>query len=267
MKVYPEHLYEPVRVKVATDYVKAEMRKMLAGVRGGEVWKAIDKDIDSWWSENDEVKVRNFWNGVHGIGMGFKLKIGLIQMLTAENVEWRLEPDLRLDERVMSGGGYPYIHEQLAKGPMSAEKVRRFFSRKENRELKEKWKEEFIRHGNSSEPRDKLPIMGIEEDTGIMVHDGNRRMILGVLENRESLAAYVGRYKTEEKGAKNFWLPSSWLMELVLEGELANNFEETAKLLKNLIKLSESGEYELRERVLIGGSEFRKRLREELGWE
>jgi hypothetical protein len=53
-------------------------------------------------------------------------------------------------------------------------------------------------------------------------------------------------------------------MDLVQNGELGGAYDETLNILRKLIALSKSGEYELRERVLVGKNEFRMRLKKDL---
>ena len=79
---YPTHIYDPIRVEVANAYIKREMRKYLPSVRTRDVWKNIDRDIDQWFENNQNIaKIRDYWNGFHGIAMGFKLKNGLTIIL------------------------------------------------------------------------------------------------------------------------------------------------------------------------------------------
>ena len=122
-QVYPKHIYEPIRIKIATDYVKGELRKYLPGLRDNNLWEKIDSDIDKWF---EKMGPRDFWNGFHGIAMGFKLKHHLTHVLTAENIKWKYEKKLPLNEHLASGAGFGYISDQLAK-KATARKVKRYF--------------------------------------------------------------------------------------------------------------------------------------------
>ncbi|MFV1916941.1 MAG: hypothetical protein ACC618_00415 [Patescibacteria group bacterium] len=268
-QVYPKHIYEPIRIQIATDYMKQELRKLLPEVRGKEIWKKIDRSLDDWFGENLSVGgARNFWNGFWGIAMGFKLKITFIQVLTAENIFWRFDENLPLDNKLASGGPLKCISEELSEKRPKASRLREFFEK--NQKLANKWRSEFRKQGESSKSREYFPIIAMEEvdndEEIISIHDGNRKMILSVLEDKTTIPAYVGKYTTEEKTPKNFWLPTSFLMELVQDGEYANGYEEILALLKKLIKLSKSVEYELRERVLVGKNKFRMKLKKDFGW-
>lgn len=263
-RIYPEHIYEPIRIRIADDYMKQALRKMLPDLRGTELWQKIDNDVDSWF---ETMGPRDFWNGFWGIAMGFKLKITFIQVITAENIKWRLEKKLPLNNKLTSGGPLKYISEELSEKRSKASRLQEFFEK--NQKLANKWRNEFKKQGESSQSREHFPIIAMEEvdndEEIISIHDGNRRMTLSVLEGKKTIPAYVGKYMTEEKTPKNFWLPTSFLMELVQEGEYANDYDGTLGLLEKLTKFSKSGEYELRERVLIGKNEFRMRLKKDLG--
>ncbi|MEM2145785.1 MAG: hypothetical protein QW279_10515, partial [Candidatus Jordarchaeaceae archaeon] len=86
-KIYPKHIYEPIRIEIATSYIKHEFRKLLWRIPE-KYFEKIDKDIKSWMNSPELATPRDFWNGFHGIAMGFKLKIGLIYLVTAENIKW-----------------------------------------------------------------------------------------------------------------------------------------------------------------------------------
>lgn len=259
---YPTHIYDPIRVEVANAYIKREMRKYLPSVRTRDVWKNIDRDIDQWFENNQNIaKIRDYWNGFHGIAMGFKLKNGLIQLITAQNVSWVKVDKLPLDGYVATGAGIEYIFQELS-GNQSATDLRIFFEK--HVDLAKFWKTEFEKHAETSEERDNFPIIAIKVKGVALAHDGNRRLILAVLQRKKTIPAYLGHFTDGTEIPKNYWLPTSVYMDIVKSGEIAGAYEETLALLKKMIPLSESGEYELRERVLIGENEFRLKLKRDI---
>ena len=245
---------------------------MLPHVRGVDIWGQIDRELESRFpSGNDLIGVRDFWNGFHGIAMGFKLKNGLTQILTAENVHWKFIDNLPLDDNLAGGGDLKYISEELSDNRPRASKLKEFFEKPENKTLADFWRNEFQKHGQTSEPRDSFPIITMQgKDSGqdiFSIYDGNRRMVLAVLEGKESLPAYVGTWTTSDMTPKNFWLPTSTLMDLVNLGGLVNteeSYQHLVLLLQSFMTLSESGKYELLNRVLVGENEFRKKLKKDL---
>ena len=102
------------------------------------------------------------------------------------------------------------------------------------------------------------------------MHDGNRRLLRAVLEDRSEISAYVGRWIGGEQVPKNYWLSTAFLMKLVKELEwqvLGGNgkvYTRGVRLIEDLVANSESGRYELFDRVLVGKNDFRQRLREDL---
>lgn len=269
---YPQHIHEKIRVEIATVFLKRELRKMLPNVRGIEIWKQIDKDVENWFpQDNQTVGIRDFWNGFHGLAMGFKLKNGFTQVLTAQNIQWKFVEKLPLDNKLASGGPLTYISEELSENRPTASKLREFFNDSKNKKLADFWRQEFQKHGKSSESRDNFSIIALQgEDNGqeiFSIYDGNRRMILAVLEEKETLPAYVGTWTTKEMVPKNFWLPTDFLMDLVDLGKAINteeSYNQTLSFLKTVLPNSESGQYELKERVLVGQNEFRARLKKDL---
>jgi hypothetical protein len=262
--IYPKHISEPIRIKIATSYIKQDLRKRLPNTRGKAIWEAIDNDIGKWFKT---LGPRDFWNGFWGISMGFKLKLSLTQILTAENIVWKLENALPIDNGLISGGGYGYISKKLNK-KLTAREISDFF--KKNPKLANKWRGKFAKHRKASEPRDHFPIItlntvGKDGETNYSMYDGNRRVVLALLEGKETIATYIGSYTTRKLKPTNYWLPTPFLMELVEEGEIISNYNNTLGLLTKLIELSESGKHELKERVLIGNNEFRAKLKKDLG--
>ena len=104
-EVYPKHLYEQIRREIGVDCIRHELRKYLPSIKG-EVWRRIDQDIEGWFDEAPFLyPVRDFWNGVHGIMMGFKLYSHLLNFITGENVTAKKEAEDKLQ--------YISLHDSL----------------------------------------------------------------------------------------------------------------------------------------------------------
>ncbi len=272
-EVYPPHIYDPIRVEIATVFLKRELRKMLPHLKGKEIWDQIDLSVENWFPQDHNlIKTRNFWNGFDGIALGFELKTGFTSVLTAENIHWELKAKLPLDNKLASGGNLKYISEELSENRPRAIGLREFFSRPQNKELANHWTDEFKKHGQSSEPRDHFPIIALQGEDNrqeiYSIYDGNRRMILAILEEKETIPAYIGIWETAEMTPKNFWLPTSYLMNLVDTGKNLNtegSYQQTLLILKSLLPFSQSGQYEIFNRVLVGNNEFRNKLKRDLG--
>lgn len=269
---FPSHLTEPIRIQIATDYLKQDARKMFPALRGKSTWEVIDNDINKWFDQSSTViGVRDFWNRFDGIAMGGKLKVGLLQVVTAENIHWELVENLSLDDQLASGGGYSYIDPSLNRRRLRASELKKFSEEPQHKLIVDQWRKIFVDQANLTESRDEFAIIAVEEaedsEVILSIHDGNRRMAQSVFNGQTSIRAYVGRYTTNEKKPKNFWLPTSFLMEMVKEAELLGTetaYQHSLGLLQEYQSLSESGRHELFERVLIGNHPVRERLKNDL---
>lgn len=270
---YPRHLYETIRIKVADTYFKREFRKYLHSLRDEKAWKIIDEDIDNWFSDTKFSSVngpRDFWDGFFGNATGFKLKNGLLEIITAENISWT-EEMIPLDNTITTGGNMLYIDPRLSEPRLSAQFLRDFFSQANNVNLAKKWLIEFQEHENLSVARDHFPIIVEEQEhndkTILATHDGNRRLIKAILLGHSKISAYVGRYTSSPQKPQNYWLSTSFLIQMIMMAkkiETEESFQATLLLLREYAKQSEAGKIELRDRALWGSSEIVKRFRIEL---
>lgn len=270
-QVYPKHIYEPIRIQIATDYMKHEFRKLLWRVPV-KYWGVIDKDISDWMISPEFANPRDFWNLFHGISMGFKLKIGLIYLVTAENIKWS-KKEFPVSE--LWFGVEQRETKRIRNGRLSAKEVVEFYSKKENKADKKKFLELNYKLSNETPPRDDHPIIAIQRFEGenliYSVHDGNRRLAKAILEGKEKILTYTGKYKTKEKFPKNYWIPTSILMEILFFARQAyekkNNklFNHYITTLKDILHKSESAIYEIKERALTSEQPFRNGVLEALG--
>jgi len=259
---YPSHIYEAIREQVATSYLKHEFKKLLWRVPQ-EQWKTIDRDISDWMKCPELSNPRDFWNGFHGICMGFKLKIGLIYFVTGENVAWE-KTKISLSElwfgvdlqqtKVVGGGKLP------------ARQVIDFYHDPKNQQIKEEQLAYTLKLSGGTTPRDEYPIIVVQrEKEGKLIYstyDGNRRLAKAVLEGEDAIEAFVGKF-TEGTRPKNYWIPTTILMENLLfarqayEREDKELFQKYMDILKDMLSQSQSAVYELKERALTSQQPFR----------
>lgn len=229
---YPTHIYEPIRREVANSYLRHELRKYLPSVAN---WQEVDGDIEKWFDGSTELyPVRDYWNGVYGIMMGFKLYNQLLSYITAENVIWSREK-MNLTDLTYSDFG-----EYVPRGRLDNEPV--IVTQKE--------------------------IDGIDK---MVVYDGNNRVNQAVKSGGTEIEVFAGRFSDARRQPENYWLPTSVLMEIIdyakrafleKDGALYRSF---ATVLKKMITFSESGKYEMKNRVLPNESEFKTGLLTDLG--
>lgn len=260
-EVYPKHLYEQIRREIGVDYVRHELRKYLPSIKG-EVWKRIDQDIEGWFDEAPFLyPVRDFWNGVHGIMMGFKLYSHLLNFITGENVRWTKE-EIEL-ELLNFGTVNSLVKEMVPEG----NEVRLAMSGYlKNERLRKSHLEEMQKWYEITEERSTNPIIvtqkRIEGKDKLVVYDGNGRTTLAVLKGRGKILAYVGRFVDERRQPENYWLPTSLLMEIVHFVKKAremgddNLYDSYVRVLRDMLDRSDSGRYEMLNRVVSKGSKF-----------
>lgn len=226
---YPAHVYEPIRREVANSYLRHELRKYLPSVAN---WGEVDSDIEKWFDGSTELyPVRDYWNGVHGIMMGFKLYNQLLSFITAENVNWTREK-IKLAELTYTDFG-EYVPRRVGEEPI-------IVTQKE--------------------------VEGVDK---FVVYDGNNRVNQALRRGEAEIEAFVGRFADARRRPENYWLPTGVLMAVTEHARHAFDKEEVYKsfvvVLIEMLTHSESGKYEMKNRVLPKESEFKTRLLTDLG--
>lgn len=221
-EVYPAHIYEPIRQEVANSYLRHEIAKYLPSATGE--WR---KDIEKWFDGSTELyPVRDYWNGVHGVMMGFKLYNQLLAFITAENVIWNREK-IKLAELTYTDFG-EYVSRRIGEEPI-------IVTQKE--------------------------VEGVDK---FVVYDGNNRVNQAVKRGETEIEAFVSRFRDEKRTPVNYWLPTSVLMEVTEHArhafDKADVYKSFVVVLKEMLTHSESGKYEMKNRVLPKESEFKTKL-------
>lgn len=225
-KNYPAHIYEPIRREVANSYLRHELAKYLPSATGN--WK---EDIEKWFDGSTELyPVRDYWNGVHGIMMGFKLYNQLLSFITAENVAWNREK-IKLAELTYTDFG-DYVPRRLGEEPI-------IVTQKE--------------------------VDGVDK---FVVYDGNNRVNQAIKRGEVEIEAWVSRFTDERRMPVNYWLPTSLLMEVTDYAKRAfkdKDYQSFVAVLKRMLSISESGRFEMKDRAVHGPDEFRTKLLKDLG--
>jgi len=252
---YPKHLSEKIREEVAMSYLKHELRK---------IFPSIDKkEILGLMSSKELCNPRDFWNGLHGVSTGFKLK-NILYLVTAENVVWSKQ---QLKCQDINFGVELDSTKKIRPGKIKAQEFADYYCKDDEIRIKELKNVLKIRGVN--EERENDPIVVIENNELMSVHDGNGRLARHILENKKEIWAFVGKMKG--KVPLNYWLPTSFLIEYLfyvykaIDEENEELFKSQAVVLKNLLSNSESGKYEFRERALTKKEPYRSKILGELG--
>lgn len=248
---YPKHLSEKIREEVAVSYINHELKKIFPSIKAEEV-KNLMKSRELY-------NPRDFWNGIHGVGMGFKLHIGFIYLVTAENIKWTKEK-IKIEDLYF---GIERENTQLV-GSKLIKNLLDYYQKNQGawnlakKKLEENWIED--------EQRDADPIIVTEKKDGLTIYEGNNRAEKFMFDGKTETEAYVGRYTTEVMRPSNYWLPTSLLMDNLyyvyqaIDDQNEELFEAQIKVLKNMLSFSESGKIEFTERALTSKKEYRKKI-------
>ena len=252
------HLYEPLRIKIAVQYVRQEMRKLFPELREDTLWRSMDKQIGDWY---EKLSVRNFWNGVHGISMGFRLK-GLVSYITSLNIKWE-EKEVAV-KYLWFGRQFGPIKEM--KCSQSVVEVKNKIFREENREILDKSEKILKEKKDETAPRDSFPIFVIKKKEKLMVIDGNRRLLQAIVDKKENILAMIGE-PIAEPPIFEHWVPTSLLVDLIFwhkrQRESKKDTKEiTARMIAELIKDSSAGRVEFEERAIHKDDEVHLKLAE-----
>ncbi len=260
-KVYPEHIYDLTRRQVANDYLRRELRKYLSSLSSNQ-WLRIDQDIKRWFDQSPYLyPVRDFWNGFWGIAMGFKLKIGLLDFISAENITWQKE-ELLVDQ-LYFGGSWPPFHPAGGEKYSSVMAVKKLYRR---RDILAKEKPLAAAYQKARKRFGDFPIIVTEKKwngkVDLVVYDGNGRLNQAILNGKTKIIAWVGRFNDKTFRPANFWVPTPLLMELTVRArslwrqKKGAAFQELIASIKVVVGDSQSGFYELKHRALWGPPEF-----------
>ena len=248
---YPKHLSDELRKEIAVSYVRHELRKLFPSLKKNADFKKIDKDVSNWLSGNPTLTpVRDFWNGVHGISMGFRLKhIG--EWLTSTNIVWK-KKNIAL-KKIRFGATF----DELAVVGIrpSIEDVRAWYFAPENKQALLKARKAHKKRSAETADRDKFPVI-IRQLLGdeMVVMDGNRRLLRSVLFEKETVEAFVGKQK-QNPPLSHYWVPTSLLLELITANrywtKLGRNVTASiAKVATELVRDSSVGQQELKNRCV-----------------
>lgn len=256
-EIFLPHLSNYSRREIAVRFIQHEFRKLLPALRDASLWQMIDSEIRKWY---EELSMRNFWNGVHGISMGFRLK-SIVPWITSLNVQWT-EKDVPIEE-LWFGGKFDSVVPQA--GSESVSDVKEWVYRLENKDILEQIQKNQEERSIQTAPRDDFPIFVVLKDGKLRIIDGNRRVLRVLLANGEnSIRAAVGE-PTAKPVFYEHWVPTQLLVDLVFwykrQAELGwETTDATAKVIAELIRDSSAGRIEFAECSIHRDDELHMRL-------
>lgn len=251
------HLSEPLRRKIATNYIQHEFRKLFLQLRGQSIWQLMDEQVEKWY---EQLSIRNFWNAIHGITMGFRLT-SIVPWITSLNIKW-VEEDIAIDDLWLRAKFHPVTPPDISE---SVQEVRKWLLAPEHNQILEQTKKYFAEKANETESRDYFPIFVVRKDKEkLRVIDGNGRLLKTIISGEKKIKAFVGEPVTEPILYEH-WVPTSLLVDLVFwhkrQKELKKETtENTAKVIAELIRDSSAGRIEFTERAIHKDDEIHKQL-------
>lgn len=237
---YTNNITEKIRLDIGKMLLIHEFKKLFPSLddeRFGGIESDIDKRIIEFEAGN-VVAIRDFWNLVDSIMMGYKLK-NIVHQITSACFNWSLEnpaiENLEFTSNEIKLNGFGIDRK-------SASEVYQFLlsNPQELKRAGEKTSREFPK----GDTRYKDPIIILNENKDLLVLDGNGRLIRAMILNIKTLKAYIGVRNTNTEC--NCWVPTNYLDRLNQEGN------PCAKDLLNSIKAhSQNAQYEFDNRVVI----------------
>lgn len=240
---YTSNIKEKIRIDIGKLLLIHEFKKLFRRieVKFPSSFEEISIDIDQMAKkvqDGDEVGIRDFWNLVDSIMMGYKLK-NIVHQITSACFNWSLENpaienlkftsnDIKLNGFGIDRKSASEVSQSLLPDPQELKRVG------------EKTSKEFPK----GDTRYRDPIIVLNENKDLLVLDGNGRLIRAIILNIKTIKAYVGVRNTNTEC--NCWVPTSYLDRLNQEGN------PCAKDLLNSIKAhSQNAQYEFDNRVVI----------------
>jgi hypothetical protein len=248
---YPKHVSDPVRIKIASELMQKELKKLFPSIKSNSQWEKVQKDIKNWFKgKNSELaSVHDFWNGFEGITQGFKLK-RINYYLTAENASFKKQ-EINIEKIIL-----PWAENILPKEYFKGENItgKEIIEKlKNNKLLFNEIKKNSDYHSKWPVFRDNYPIIVLEEKQIFRTLDGNRRVIKAIVDGKKTIDAWL--ITIDGDILKNYWIGTPFLRNICAEGEIAKSEGDTKiyhacrELIKKLLQKSNSAKMNFDKRV------------------
>lgn len=242
---YTRQLIEPIRIEIGKMLIAHEIMKLFPKL--GD-YDQIKIQVNERWtnlSDSDVVIVRDFWNLVDSLMMGYKLK-EIVRDITSQRYTWSLS------DQSISSIRFSSNINGLACNTKTASEINALLEKNpaERKRIIDGTNASFL----DTDKRYLDPIILLSQGNDLFVHDGNGRLLRAILEGSVTIKAYIGVNTPSEK--HNYWVPTSYLMML------ADARLETA--LVGLIRESENALFEFNERV-VASDDFKQNVLRQAG--
>lgn len=240
------NLTEEIRVAIGKLLLVHEFQKLFK-VYDSHFLETIKVGVEHLGNEastGNEIGVRNFWNLVDSLMMGYKLK-DITHLVTSSQIDWNLAnlkiDNLRFASDISKIEGFDITGK-------TAREVSTYLNGHSDtfENTRVKTQREFA----TASSRVNDPVIVEEHTDGTLhVHDGNGRLLEAIIEKRDSINAYIGTHKNVSKS--NHWVPTSYLMRL--------SDERQGELLIRVLQESDNAIFEFKNRVYTE-EEFKREI-------
>jgi hypothetical protein len=214
-KIYPDHTYDRLRRKIATELAGKEIAKIL-DAKDNEELESLRSSVNGLYDGREGVyaSVHDFWSFVEMV-LHIKKK-ELPELITAQNVDWAKE-ELPIEQLQITW--MPFLEQQpeiFGEKPWHIADLQKLFFQKP--ELFERAKnEQFKSAGESQHKFDQSdePISILYRHRNMELIDGNGRLYRALLHGIPKISCYIGRLK--DAMPVNYWVSAGALKQFCLE--------------------------------------------------
>ncbi|HYF96810.1 MAG TPA: hypothetical protein VD947_02090 [Patescibacteria group bacterium] len=214
-KIYPDHLYDALRRKIAVELAGKEIAKILDAENNQQLAKhrnAVDDLYDG--REGVYAPIHDFWSFIEMV-LHIKKK-ELPELITAQNVAWTTE-DLPIQQLHITW--MPFLEQRqdiFGPKPWQIADLQRLFFQKpklfqQAQEEQHKMVGDQPHHFDQSDE----PIAIIYRNDNLELIDGNGRLYRALLQGNEVISCYVGRL--EGTMPVNYWVSAGTLKQFCQE--------------------------------------------------
>ena len=250
---YPEHLKEAQRLEMMLDIMKHEVKKQ-PGLSSDEYMRR-EEEIDGWLTEPEKYQMggglRDVMNKIWADFKGFKLKFGIIEILTASNTS--------ISEEVLPLDSLSFMDYFTTKvlsvaddnasisgtsGSMTVAEVRNYFE--QHPDQFNNTKEQSTSHfeiDSVARENDKIIVYKTKDEDGqerLVVLDGNGRVVRKITQapqdTEQTIQAYVIT-KMNDEPLQDYWIPTSRFADKLEEGSRAKSDVEKVLVKKQIFDL------------------------------
>lgn len=214
-KIYPKHVYDPLRRKIAADLAGKEVAKILDAGNNHQL-KQIRKAVDEMYEGREGVyaPVHDFWSFTEQI-LHVKKK-ELPELITAQNVSWT-EEQIPIEDLHLTWMPFLEKHPEIfGEKPWPILEIKQIFEARpklfEAAQL-----EQQIAVGSQQHHFDQSeePIALIYRNSGLELIDGNGRLYHALLTGKEEVSCQIGRMNGTVP--KNYWVSAGVIKQFCLE--------------------------------------------------